>query len=609
MHLKKNLKLLDLFCIASGAMISSGIFVLPGLAHSYAGTAAALSYLIAGVIAALGMLSEAELSSAMPKAGGSYFFITRSMGPGMGSIGGILSWFSLCLKTSFSLVGMAAFVAVFIALDMRLVGVALCVIFFFINLVGVKEASRIQIIVVGILLLILLGYIIGGFAVCDFTKINTFAPNGIMPIFTTAGFVFVSYGGILHVSSVSEEVINPGKIIPIGMILSIIIVTAIYVLVVLLTSYIVPSNILNNSLMPISDGGYQIWGRGGFLILTIGAILAFVSTANAGIMASSRYPLALGRDKLFPHIFTHISHKFKTPDFSLLCTALLILASLFLDLTVLVKAASTVLLVTFILSALCVIVLRESKIQNYQPNFKSPFYPWVQILGILSCIFLIIDMGITAIVICAIMILAATMIYLLYGKKRVNKEYALLHLIERITNKELTSRLLEDELREILLERDEVIGDRFDKTIRDSLIFDIEKQMTMSDFFALISHSISYKLEISYNEIFNKLVNREKESSTVISSEVAIPHIVIESEKKFTILIARIKNGIIFNPESLINTVFVLIGTKDERNFHLRALSAIAQIVQENSFKKNWNSAKSAEELRDIILLAERNRN
>lgn len=81
MKLRKEPGLIDVFCIATGAMVSSGIFVLPGLAHAKAGPSVILSYLIAGVLAGIGMLNAAELATAMPKARGDYFFITRTFSP------------------------------------------------------------------------------------------------------------------------------------------------------------------------------------------------------------------------------------------------------------------------------------------------------------------------------------------------------------------------------------------------------------------------------------------------------------------------------------------------------------------------------------------------
>lgn len=101
----RELCLLDIFCIASGAMISSGLFVLPGLAYSKAGPAIIFSYAIASILIIPAILFKTELSTAMPKAGGTYFFIDRSMGPLMGTIGGFAAWFSLAFKSAFALIG------------------------------------------------------------------------------------------------------------------------------------------------------------------------------------------------------------------------------------------------------------------------------------------------------------------------------------------------------------------------------------------------------------------------------------------------------------------------------------------------------------------------
>ena len=91
-NLKKELGLLSLFVIASGAMISSGLFILPGIAYAKSGPAVLISYIIASLLVLPAMLSKAELATAMPKAGGTYFFIERSMGPMMGTIGGFAAW-------------------------------------------------------------------------------------------------------------------------------------------------------------------------------------------------------------------------------------------------------------------------------------------------------------------------------------------------------------------------------------------------------------------------------------------------------------------------------------------------------------------------------------
>ncbi|TVR69471.1 MAG: amino acid permease [Spirochaetaceae bacterium] len=148
MDLKRELRLLDVFCIASGAMISSGIFVLPGLAFGMTGPSVFVSYFVAGLLAFTGMVSTIELTTAMPKAGGNYFFTTRTLGPVVGTIAGLLSWFSLGLKSAFALVGMSAFMVLLVPIDINIAAVALCLFFIILNMVGVKEASRFQIVLV-----------------------------------------------------------------------------------------------------------------------------------------------------------------------------------------------------------------------------------------------------------------------------------------------------------------------------------------------------------------------------------------------------------------------------------------------------------------------------
>ena len=109
MKLHRKLGFWSVFCIASGAMISSGLFVLPGLIYREAGPAVVLSYALAGILVIPAMLSQAELCTAMPKSGGTYFFIERTMGALPGTFAGLANWFSIALKSAFALVGIGAF--------------------------------------------------------------------------------------------------------------------------------------------------------------------------------------------------------------------------------------------------------------------------------------------------------------------------------------------------------------------------------------------------------------------------------------------------------------------------------------------------------------------
>jgi len=609
MKFKKELTLLDVFCIATGAMISSGLFILPGLAHALAGPAVVFSYFFAGLLALTGLLSQAELVSAMPKTGGTYFYVTRSMGPAAGTIDGLITWFSLSLKTAFALVGISAFTEIFAGVDFPILAIILCFIFVFINIIGIKEMGMIQRFLVFALLSILLIYTACGIPVVNVHNFKPFFSKGIAPVFATAGFVFVSFGGLLKVASVAEEVKNPERTIPVGMVLSLFVVTVFYTLVVFVTSGVLGAAELDYSLTPISDAAGIFLGARGVQLLNMAAILAFISTANAGVMAASRYPTALAADGLLPDFFGKVNARYKTPHTAIIFTGISIIVALFFDLTTLVKMASTVLICTFLFSCLAVIIMRESNVQNYQPKFKSPFYPWIQILGIIGYGLLIFQMGKESLVVFCFFIVGGFFIYWFYGRIRTTREFALLHLIERITAKELTTYSLEAELKEIIRQRDDIMKDRFDDIIEECAVLDINKEMELEDFFKLVSETLSKRVRIRASNLFHLISARERETSTVIAPGIAIPHIIVDGKKIFDVLLVRSKRGINFSEDApKVHTVFVLIGTKDERNFHLRTLAAIAQILENSNFEKKWMLAKNKKALKDVVLLGKRMR-
>ena len=609
MALKKELGLIHVYSIATGAMISSGLFVLPGLAHAQAGPGVVISYFLAGLLAIPGLLCQAELVSAMPKAGGTYFYVTRSMGPAAGTVDGIITWFSLTLKSAFAVVGMAAFTATFTSVDIRIIGVVLCVIFTGLNIVGVKEAGKVQAAIVVVLLILIGVYVVRGVSFVDGQRFMPFLPAGWYGVFSTAGLVFVSYGGLLKVASIAEETRNPARTVPRAMLLSFVTVILVYSSAVFITTGVLGAERLDFSLTPITDGAFAFMGRTGAVLMSFAAVTAFVSTANAGIMAASRYPFALARDRLLPDVIGKIHPRFGTPVVAIVLSGAFAAVFIFFNLLVLVKIASTVLILTFIFSCLSVIIMRESGVQNYQPKFVAPFYPWLQIVGIACFSFLIYEMGREAVTAGLFLVFGGLFIYWFYGRVRTSKEFALLHILQRITAKELISRDLEVELLEIIRERDEIVKDRFDTVIENSVILDIGEQWDVHDFFRFAAERLAERIDVPADEIENLLIERERETSTIIAPGIAIPHIIVEGEHKFDILLVRAKQGIVFSERfDDIKTVFIMAGTRDERNFHLRALSAIAQIIHDHQFSKKWNAARNEESLREVILLGKRSR-
>ncbi len=609
---KKKLNLLDVFCLASGAMISSGLFILPGVAHETCGPAIVLAYMLAGVLALTGLFSQAELVSAMPKAGGTYFYVMRSMGPAAGTVEGIMTWLSLSLKTAFALVGMAAFTRMVIPagwyLSNTVIAIVLALFFAALNMVGIKKAGSIQNFLVLALIGILCFFTAKGLPQVKVENLTPFAPSGLNAVFTTAGMVFVSFGGLLKVASVAEDVYKPERNIARAMLLSLAIVTGLYVLVVFVASGVLGDG-LNGSLTPISDAAGSFMGRSGRVIMSIAALLAFISTANAGIMASSRYPFALARDEMLPEVLVR-QNKSGMPSVALGVTTSLIIIALFLPLKLLVKMASGVLIITFMLSCLCVIIMRESRLLNYQPKFRSPLYPWVQVGGVAGCLALLACMGWKAVACCLLLTGISLFFYWFYGRIRANQEYALMHIVERLTAKDLTEHMLEDELKTIIRKRDDIVADRFDSIIENCDILDVDDECNAACLFERLAEHISNGDRAVKEKVNELLWNREHDSSTVISEGLAIPHIIMEGENHFDIILVRSRSGIIFpdNGGSPVHAVFCLAGTKDQRNFHLQALSAIAQVAMKPEFMNRWKGAKNISGLRDIVLLSRRMR-
>jgi APA family basic amino acid/polyamine antiporter len=612
--LKKGFGPLDVFAIALGAMISSGLFILPGIAFSKAGPAMIFSYIIAGILVIPTMFAKAELATAMPKAGGVYFFVGRSMGAAPGTLAGTAAWFSLSCKSAFALVGIGAFAILLIPnisiVQIKLIAVGCCIFFMIINILGARLAGKFQIIMVIFLVVILFSYVARGAITTHASRYIPFMPLGIGSVLATAGLVFISYGGLTKVASIAEEVKNPGRNIPLGMFMAFLVGLILYVTVAFVTVGVLDQTTLRTTLTPISEGAKTFWGISGVIITAIAAVVAFISTANAGIMAASRDPMAMSRDRFLPEFFQKVNARFHTPHLSIIFTGIfMVVVILFLGLEDLVKTASTMKILLFIFVNLSLIVMRESKLQNYQPKFKAPLYPWLQLFGIIGCIFLIIEMGKVPLSVTAAFIIGTIIWYFIYVKPRIRTESALMYIVERITDRQIVTDTLREELREIVKERDEIVEDEFDHLLKDAIIFDLENKIHFNEFIKAIAEKLSKRLNIEPKKLIKLFIEREKQSCTALRPGLAIPHIVIKGEKKFEIVLIRAKQGIIFPdaPEP-VHIVFVLVGTDDMRNLHLRALMAIAQITEQHDFDKKWGDARTIENLRDIILLAKRKR-
>jgi len=407
--------------------------VLPGLAAGKAGPAVILAYLLAGLIVLPAALSKAELATAIPVSGGSYIYLDRSMGPFIGTVGGLGTWFALFFKSAFALVGLGAYLTLFLSLPTKYVALVLCVGLMGVNIAGVKKTARLQMGIILCVFTALTIFIGKGFGQLEAEFYSPFATHGWMGVLAAAGFVFISYAGVTKIASIVEEVKRPERNVPLGILSSLIVMMVVYTLVVCVLIGTVRLEYLKIDLTPIATSAGEIFGQVGKNIWAMVAVLALTSMANAGLLSSSRYPFAMSRDNLLPGFLKSIHAKFRTPFTSILLTGLLMLLLIaFVDVENLAKLASAFQILVYSLENLSVIIFRESNAEWYKPRFQSPGYPWVQLAGTGIPLLLLFYMGTLPMIGVAGIFLWGALWYFLYAKKRADRVGSLTQTRERV---------------------------------------------------------------------------------------------------------------------------------------------------------------------------------
>lgn len=614
-RLKKELNLLDVFAISTGTTLSAGFFLLPGLAAEQAGPALVLSYIIAAMPLLPATLCVIELATAMPRAGGVYFFLDRTLGPCFGTIGGIGTWLALILKVAFALIGMGAYLSIFIPnIPVTAVAVALAAGLCIVNLVGVKKSGRLQIILVIGLLMILFIFISGGVVSLETANFAHFFSKGGDSIFATAGMVYISYVGITKVASLSEEVLDPEKNLPRGVLLAYFTTLTFYILGTGVMVGVIPMTELSGNLTPVATAAGKFLGNTGVILLSVAALLAFVSVANAGIMSASRYPLAMSRDHLAPRVFRRLSRTGMPAQSILLTTGGIIALLLLFDPVNIAKLASSFQLLMFALVCFAVIIMRESRIASYDPGYKSPFYPWVQIFGIVSPLLLIFAMGAWSILFSAGMIALATLWYLYYGRGKVIRTGAIYHVFERLGRQRFQG--LDIELRGILKEKGIRENDPFEEIVARSIVINLSENTAFESVVELAANELKNLIPCSKNEIVKQFLDGTRIGATPVTRGIALPHFRSDAAPRTELLLVRAYEGVrikSYNPltqeeeeEHRVNALFFLVSPEYNPAQHLRILAKIAGRVDEESFMPEWLSAKDDQQLKESILRDER---
>lgn len=411
--LKRTIGLFQLTMLGVGATIGSGIFVILGDAVPKAGPGVILSFIIAGITAALTALCYAEFASSVPASGSSYSYSYATMGEmvaylvgwcllleyGISSSAIAVGWGQYLNELSFDLFGMRmpneiAYPPGVNGGIFNLPAVILVFMCCILLLRGTKESAFVNAIMVVIKIAVLVMFIVIGFTAYQSSNLHPFMPLGFSGVGAAASSIFFSYIGLDTIATASDEVKNPKRTLPLAILLSLIIVTTIYVLVAFVGVGTQPYTEFNGNEAGLVQILRRITGVSWpGMILAMGAVISIFSITLVTLYGQTRILYTMSRDGMLPAIFSKVDIHTKTPrKNTVIVSTLVAIAAALMPLDVLADLTSMGTLVAFAIVSTGVIILRRTR-PDLPRGFKVPLYPALPILSVIFCIYLISDLS------------------------------------------------------------------------------------------------------------------------------------------------------------------------------------------------------------------------
>lgn len=614
-RLRRELTLPGVFAVATGVTMSSGFFLLPGIAFAHAGPAVVLAYVLAALPLIPGVLCMAELATAMPRAGGVYFFIDRTMGPLPGTVAGFGTWLALVLKAAFALVGIGAYLKLYLpTLPFQWIAAFLAVLLGVLNWLGARKTGTFQIAVVVAVLAALGWFSAAGLPQMEASHFEDFLGAGWDSIVATAALVCVSYVGITKIASISEEIRRPERTIPLGMFLALLTAVVIFAGGITVMVGVLPAAQLAGSLTPVADAARAAFGGWAAVLLSGVAMLAFVSVANAAVLSASRYPLAMARDHLVPRGLRYVG-RHRTPTIAISLTVALTVFSVFaFDPARIAELASAFQLLLFAASCVAVLVMRESRILSYDPGYRSPLYPWLQLVGVAAPLWFISRMGVVPVVFCVGLVLVGVVWYFQYARRRVERAGAVHHVFERWGRRRYDG--IDTELREIMKEKGLREDDPFDAVVAGAEVLDLGRFISFERVVAEASRVLSRRISVPADELATEFLEGTRVGATPVAHGAALPHLRTARIDHPALVMVRTPAGLSaeadaelwgeHTPAEPIYALFFLASPEADPAQHLRLLAHIAGRVDDEDFLQQWLAAEDFQELKEILLRDER---
>jgi basic amino acid/polyamine antiporter, APA family len=456
-RLKRALTAIDLTALGIGAIIGAGIFATTGSAvagtseRPGAGPALIISYLLTAIACSFCAFCYAEFASLIPISGSAYTYSYATLGElvawvigwdliieyAIGNVAVAVSWAGYLKEL---LRGLGIDLPAWLTTDYRtahrsteilanaphlwgvpvivnLPAIFIIALITFILVIGIKESSTFNSIIVLIKLAVVAGFILVGAFYVRPANWQPFAPNGWGGIATGAALIFFAYIGFDAVSTTAEEAKNPQRDMPIGMIASLVTCTVLYILLTAVLTGIVPYYLLGTA-EPLATALNTIhleWAAG---VVSFGAVVSMTAVLLVFQLGQPRIFFAMSRDGLLPRIFAAVHPRFRTPYVTTILTGVFVAAFAgFMDINEAVELTNIGTLFAFILVCLGIIILRNTEPDRPRP-FRCPAVPWVPILGILCCGYLMMQLPRLTWIRFVVWLFLGLMIYFLYGVEK-----------------------------------------------------------------------------------------------------------------------------------------------------------------------------------------------
>ncbi len=471
-QLKRALGAFDVVMLGIGAIIGAGIFATIGTAaagdavRAGAGPALILSFVLTAVACGFAALCYAEFAAMVPISGSAYTYSYATLGElvawiigwdliieyAVGNVAVAISWANY-FKTFVA--GFGIHIPDWLSTDYRTAGripgllesaphvfgipivinvlaVGIVSLITIVLVMGIRGSSRTTTVMVIVKLAVLAFFVLIGMRYVKPANWTPFAPNGWEGIQAGAAVVFFAYIGFDAVSTVAEEVRNPKRDLPIGIIGSLVVCTLIYIVVAAVFTGIIPYHDLKATLatqqaepltLALQYANIEKWGNVAVGIVAFGSVIAHTAVLLVFQLGQPRIFFSMARDGLLPPVFAKVHPKYRTPHVTTIMTGVAVgVTSMFTSIDEMVDLTNIGTLFAFMLVCVGILILRRRD-PDRPRAFRTPWVPVVPILGVVACLYLALGLPWITWLRFGLWLLLGLVIYLLYGARRSHRRH------------------------------------------------------------------------------------------------------------------------------------------------------------------------------------------